>query len=172
MFLDLVLVLVDFIEIDIEVEALAFGNIVATGTLVGPAGDVIGSASGLVNLQQGETGVVVLSFATDRCFGGLTDGNYQLVDLVAYHTGIPEDSLFMELAHTSNAYPFMDFERWGDADNDGDIDDDDTTAFLAAFGSVLGDPNFDPGFDWDLDFEIDFDADFDRYNACFAAVNP
>lgn len=162
--------LYDTLEVEVGVRPRLAGNVVIIASLEGPGGQAIQTTSGLQPLGDLEAGLVKLTFEGRRIFATLADGPLTLTDVLAYQTGDPDDSAFAPAPYMTDGYLYREFERWGDADDDGELTPTDTDAFLSAFGSSLGQASYRPEFDFNNDGYISIE-DYANYFQIYQTVN-
>ncbi|MCU7513908.1 MAG: T9SS type A sorting domain-containing protein [Ignavibacteria bacterium] len=103
--------LTDSLEIDVEVIPLDSGYVVAMGQLMNSEGESVCRASGRDFLPANEKGNVRLKFSGRMLYGNLSDGPYDLKNLLIYHLGIPEESISIENAFKTSDYKYLSFEK-------------------------------------------------------------
>jgi hypothetical protein len=103
----------DFLDIQVGVRPRSNGVAIVQGRLVGAAGKEIGWASVTGAVTGGQTTMMTLSFAGSKIYAAGVDGPYTLKNLLAYHTGDPGQSVYVEAAHVTAAYQHTQFESGG-----------------------------------------------------------
>ena len=158
------------LEIQVGVRPLLEGNVVVIGSLADSNGGAIQTTSGLEPLGDLESGSVTLTFDGRRIFSALADGPLVLADVIAYQTGDPNNDAFALNAFETDPFSFLDFERWGDSDDDGQLTPTATDTFIRSMGSTLGDPAYRPEFDFDADGYISIE-DYTHYFLIYQTLN-
>ena len=101
--------LYDYLVIEIGVFPDNDGLIVATGRLVDSLGQEIEWVTNHVEMTGGSEQKIALAFNGKRIHAHGVDGPYELRDLLVYQTIDPNQSAYVSLAHTTNAYNYEDF---------------------------------------------------------------
>ncbi|MGE5430368.1 MAG: T9SS type A sorting domain-containing protein [Syntrophomonadaceae bacterium] len=103
--------LTDSLEIDVEVIPLEAGYIIAMGQLKSSDGERICWTSGRELLPANEKGNVKLKFDGRMIYGNLSDGPFDLKNLLIYHSGLPEETISIENAYKTSDYKYLNFEK-------------------------------------------------------------
>ncbi|MBK8947222.1 MAG: T9SS type A sorting domain-containing protein [Ignavibacteriae bacterium] len=105
--------LIDSLIVQIEVVPKDSGNVVAYGRLVDSKSETILWSYASKILKENIPQWINLQFDGRFIYGGLENGPYQLRDLQIYHSGDPEQTIYIPEACTTQTYKYTDFKKTG-----------------------------------------------------------
>ncbi|MGE5400126.1 MAG: T9SS type A sorting domain-containing protein, partial [Ignavibacteriales bacterium] len=105
--------LTDSLEIGVEVVPADSGYVVAMGQLANSEGESMCWSSAQKFMKGGEKAYINLMFDGGKIYGNLSDGPYELKNLLVYHSGLPQESINISSAYKTSDYKYISFEKAG-----------------------------------------------------------